>query len=158
MNAKPRVVIVDDVPGLRNLLRIILEESELYEVVGEGADGLEGVMLAREQKPDAMLLDLSMPNMDGLEALPSILRASPRTKVLIFSGLQSGQLRQQLLDAGASDLLVKGASPTTILDRLGAILGRPLDPSAIGGPWIENERGPHVAVGHADRQDIDPIR
>lgn len=121
MTVRARVVIVDDVRGLRSLLRIILEGSGLYEVVGEGADGREGVALAHEHRPDIVLLDLSMPGMDGLEALPQILRVSPGTKVAILSGLREERLVRQALAAGAVDFILKGASPSEIVERLQAI-------------------------------------
>ena len=84
----PTIVIVDDASEVRGMLRTRLRLSGRLTVVGEGADGSEAVELAREHQPALMLLDVSMPVMDGLEALPLVLAASPATRVVMFSGFE----------------------------------------------------------------------
>ena len=64
------VVVIDDTPDLRLLLRMVLELTDRYSVVGEAGDGAEGIEMVRQWQPDLVLLDLAMPVMDGLEALP----------------------------------------------------------------------------------------
>ena len=77
----PRVVLVDDTADLRQLLRIALGRVG-FDVVGEAGDGAAGIEVAREQEPDLVVLDLSMPVMDGLEALPHIRAACPRAAIV----------------------------------------------------------------------------
>src|SRR5437870_947474 len=76
-----RIVLADDVEDIRYLFRVVLEAAGRFEVVGEAATGREAVDLARSLQPDVILLDLGMPEMGGLEALPLIKVASPTTQV-----------------------------------------------------------------------------
>lgn len=104
-----RVVLVDDVPELRLLVRLTLEEDPQIEVVGEGADGREGVEVVHATNPDLVLLDLSMPDMDGLEAIPLIRAASPTARVVVLSGHEAGRVSLRALDQGASRYVNKAA-------------------------------------------------
>jgi DNA-binding NarL/FixJ family response regulator len=81
-----RVVIADDVEDIRTMLRAILELDGRFEVVGEAGDGEEAVRLCGQLRPDVLVLDLAMPVMDGLEAIPRVRRGSPKTKILVLSG------------------------------------------------------------------------
>src|SRR5437764_11942432 len=83
-----RVLIADDVQDLRSMLRLALELSGRFAVVAEAMNGAHAVDLAAMYKPDLALLDLSMPTLDGLEALPRILQVSPETKVVVLSGFE----------------------------------------------------------------------
>ena len=74
---KIRVFLVDDVPELRLLVRLTLEEDPAIEVVGEASNGREGVEGVGATRPDVVLLDLSMPDMDGLEAIPLMRESAP---------------------------------------------------------------------------------
>ena len=85
MNA-PRVVLVDDTEDLRQLMRIALKRAG-YDVVGEAGDGAAGIEVARSASPDLVVLDLSMPVMDGLEALPQIRADLPDATIVVMSGL-----------------------------------------------------------------------
>ena len=80
-----RVVVADDSPEVRLLVRVVLEDDADFRVEAEAADGQEAVELAAALHPDLMLLDLSMPKMDGHQALPLILEASPETRVVVLS-------------------------------------------------------------------------
>ena len=80
-----RVLLVDDEPGFRLLTRILLEEEARVEVAGEAADGPQAIREAKRLRPDAVLLDLNMPGMGGLEALPRIKAASPASRVIVLS-------------------------------------------------------------------------
>jgi DNA-binding NarL/FixJ family response regulator len=109
------VVLCDDVPALRSLLRAVLEEHSSIRVVGEAGDGAEVVGVVAEQRPDVVLLDLAMPHVDGLQATPRILEASPQTCVVGLSGFAREQVAQQLLDAGAVAYLEKGVNLEVIV-------------------------------------------
>lgn len=102
------VYLCDDVPELRQLLRIILEQDPGLRVVGESGDAQVGIEEIAELQPDVVLLDLSMPGMDGLEALPLIRRASPGTAVIVFSGFTEARMASLVLESGADRYIEKG--------------------------------------------------
>jgi signal transduction histidine kinase len=112
-----RVLVVDDTPALRALTRAVLDGTG-FEVVGEAGDGLAGVNLAGELQPDLVLLDLAMPVMDGLEALPRMRAAAPGARVVIVSGFERRAMESQVVEAGADAYLQKGLPPDAMVDAL----------------------------------------
>jgi DNA-binding NarL/FixJ family response regulator len=102
------VYLCDDVPELRQLLRIILEEDPALRVVGETGDAQLGIEEIAELQPNVVLLDLSMPGMDGLEALPLIRRVAPKTAVIVFSGFTEARMAKLVLEQGADRYIEKG--------------------------------------------------
>ncbi len=110
-----RIYLCDDVPELRTLLRYALEEDADLRVVGEAGDANTGVRQIAELRPDAVLLDLSMPGMDGLEAIPLIREASPATAIVVFSGFGADRMRAPALELGADDYLEKGEPLDSVL-------------------------------------------
>jgi DNA-binding NarL/FixJ family response regulator/anti-sigma regulatory factor (Ser/Thr protein kinase) len=115
---RERALLIDDAEDLRFLLRRLLEGSGRYEVVGEAGDGERGVEEARTTAPDLVLLDLSMPRMDGLEALPLLQRVAPDARVVVLSGFAEGQTAEAALAAGASAYIEKGLAPEALLARI----------------------------------------
>ena len=102
------VYLCDDVPELRQLMRLILEEDADLRVVGEAGDAATAIEEIAELQPDVVVLDLSMPGMDGLEALPLIRRASPDTTVIVFSGFTEQRMATLALERGADRYIEKG--------------------------------------------------
>lgn len=117
-----RVVLCDDVPQLRTLLRFGLEEDGTLRVVGEAGDAPAGIALVTEHRPDALLLDLSMPGMDGLQAIPVVRERLPRLAIVVFSGFGADRVAPTALGLGADRYLEKGAEMAvlraTLLDAV----------------------------------------
>ena len=103
------VVVCDDVPGMRRLARIVLEEEGDVSVIGEAADGRVAIQEISRLQPDVVVLDLSMPEMDGLEAIPLIHEVAPRAKIVVFSGFEEEKLADAALRRKASRYVRKGA-------------------------------------------------
>ena len=134
------VVVVDDAPDVRRLLRTRLRVSGLFDVVAEGADGAEAVALAMQHQPALMLLDVSMPGTDGLEALPQVVAESPGTRVVMFTGFEEHGLAEQALKLGAAAFLEKGIALETLIERLVEIAGRtPPTPAAARVPADDDQ-------------------
>lgn len=119
-----KILLVDDVEGIRFPLKMTLEESERSAVIGEAATGHEGIEAAKRMQPDLVLLGLSMPDMDGLEALPRILDVAPATKVAICSGFQADRLEATARRLGAIGYLEKGIEPDALVEALSQMLAR----------------------------------
>jgi DNA-binding NarL/FixJ family response regulator len=111
---KIRVVLVDDVPELRLVVRLTLEDDPGIEVVGEASNGRDGVRVVQETRPDLVLLDLSMPDMDGLEAIPLMREQAPMARVVVLSGHEAGRISLEALDQGASRYVNKASGLATI--------------------------------------------
>jgi PAS domain S-box-containing protein len=103
-----RILVVDDNDDVRTLLSAQIDFLGKGTVVGQAASGAEGVRLAAELQPNLVFLDLSMPGMDGLEALPLILKAVPDVKVVVMSGFDGRSIAQQVLASGAARYVEKG--------------------------------------------------
>jgi PAS domain S-box-containing protein len=123
--APRRVLLVDDSDDLRALLRMRLENRDGFTVVGEAADGLQAVARATELRPDLVMLDLAMPRMDGLEALPLLKEAVPGVRVIVLSGFNQAALAQKAVAAGADRYVVKGGPTRALLDTIHEVLGAP---------------------------------
>lgn len=102
-----RTLIVEDYADLRNLLRSTLQKNTECIVIGEAVDGLQAVQQAEELQPDLILLDLSLPKLNGMEAFRQIRKLSPRSKVVILSQDSSPEVVQGALGLGAVGYLLK---------------------------------------------------
>jgi DNA-binding NarL/FixJ family response regulator len=104
---RARILIVDDHEIFRRGLRSLLESREEFDISGEAADGLEAIEKAKELQPDMIVMDVSMPQMDGLQATRLIRREVPGSKILILSQHDSPYMLAAALDAGASAYVTK---------------------------------------------------
>lgn len=112
-----RVLIVDDQPAIRSGIKIVLESSKDIEVVGEAANGAEGVALAAQLLPDVVLMDIRMPLMDGIEATRQIVeRGTGRILILTTFGLEG--YVYDALRAGASGFVLKDIDPAALIDAI----------------------------------------
>lgn len=115
-------LVVDDVEGLRRLVTMVLENSDRYEVAGEASDGEEALSLVEELHPDVVLLDLSMPGMDGFEVLRRMVETAPDTKVIVLSGHEEAAMRDKTIEGGAAGYVEKGLTPEDLVSDLDALL------------------------------------
>jgi DNA-binding NarL/FixJ family response regulator len=93
---------------LRELLRYELEEDDDVRIVGEASDGLESVRMVGELKPDVVVLDLAMPGLDGLEAIPLMRAVEPAPQIVVHSGFDADLMRERVLALGAARYVEKG--------------------------------------------------
>ena len=127
-----RVVLVDDTVDLRDLLRFALTRHG-FEVVGEAGDGREGIEVVARLLPDVVLLDLSMPVMDGLEALPHMRKACPAAKIVVLSGFGAAEMTRRAVAAGADGYLQKGAPISRIIQYVREVTSLPMESSEPAG-------------------------
>jgi len=98
-NVIKRILIVDDLPQMRKLIRAYLEEEREFSVCGEAIDGLDAIDKAQSLKPDLIILDASMPRLNGIEAAPKLKKLLPETRIILFTfhesmmhGFDAGQI------------------------------------------------------------------
>ena len=120
-----RILIVDDVPELRAIFRLLLETEGLYDVVGEAGDGLEAIEKAGELKPDLVILDMAMPRLDGLQAIPRIHDAAPGVRILVLSGFEARSLQEKAIESCATAFLSKGASSEKLISLVDEVAASP---------------------------------
>jgi DNA-binding NarL/FixJ family response regulator len=117
-----RVLLADDQTLFRSGLARLLAEDPRVQVVGHAADGLEAVRLTTALKPDVVLMDLKMPNLDGVEATKRILSERPDVKILILSTYETDSYVLQALRAGASGYVLKDSDPSAIVSSIVAVM------------------------------------
>ena len=118
-----RVVLADDQAEIRNVIRRFLERDGRFEIVAEVGTGEDAVRAARAELPDGMILDLAMPDMDGLSALPEILRESPGTQIVILSSMVPFMdMKAKAASLGAAAVFDKHFSPKKLAKELVTIL------------------------------------
>ena len=113
-----RVVVIDDSAEIRDAVRLALGRDADFELVAEAASGETGVAAAQTHQPDLILLDIAMPDMDGLQALPLIRSAAPGSGVLVLSGFSEQDAAALAVEQGAHAFIRKGVSVPELLDKM----------------------------------------
>jgi DNA-binding NarL/FixJ family response regulator len=162
-----RILVVDDHPLLRKGFVFALSSEPDLEVVGEAADGFEALELCQETRPDLVLMDISMPIMDGIEATRGVKKRCPKTLVLVLTAHEDDSLMLEAIRAGAVGYLLKGSSPRSLTEAVRDALGgeSPMD-SRMAGRLLrrlaEEEASPHgltppaAAEGEARNKAVGP--
>lgn len=116
-----RILLVDDHPVVRQGLRTLLEGRPGWEVVGEASDGLEALDKAASLNPDVMVLDVTMPRMNGLQACRLIRKTTPQLEILFVTQHDSAQMMREALEAGARGYVVKSNAARDLLEAVEAV-------------------------------------
>jgi len=125
MSGRIRIVIADDQPLVRAGLKMMLEVEPDIEIVGEAADGIEAVRVVRSAAPDVVLMDVRMPQLDGIAATRTLLdgRLSSPPKVLMLTTFDLDEYVYEALRAGASGFVLKDLSPEQLVDAIRVVAG-----------------------------------
>jgi two-component system, chemotaxis family, chemotaxis protein CheY len=121
INAVARILIVDDAKFMRLTLNNILKKAE-HEVVAEADNGLKAVKLYRELQPDLVTMDITMPEMDGIEAVKQIKSEFPDAKIIMCSAMGQQKMVVEAIEAGAKDFLVKPFDEHRVIDAINRVL------------------------------------
>jgi NarL family two-component system response regulator LiaR len=122
MDEKIRVMVVDDHTVVRKgLCNLLSSEKYGIQVVGEAANGREAIINAKSLEPDVILLDLAMPVMDGLEAIPAIRQSAPQTRILVLTSYAEDEQVVQAIRSGALGYLMKDASPDELVSTIHSV-------------------------------------
>jgi two-component system, NarL family, response regulator NreC len=134
-----RVVIIDDHPFLRTGLRHVLEEYPEFHVVGEAADGREGVQLVEREKPDVAIMDIGMPNLNGIEAARQIHDSCPEVSIIMLSVHSDESYVLRSLKAGARAYLLKQSAEAELIGAVkAAIQGKSFFSPAVSQMLLED--------------------
>ncbi|WP_340539881.1 response regulator transcription factor [Nocardioides sp. GXZ039] len=118
-----RVVLVDDQELIRRGMRLLLETTDGVEVVGEAADGQEGLAVVRQLSPDVVLTDARMPGLDGVGLITALRTQSDAPPAIVLTTFDDEHLVRSALDAGAAGFLLKDASPEEVVNAMHAVIG-----------------------------------
>lgn len=116
-------LIVDDAIFMRTVLKKILTDAE-FTVLGEAGNGLQAIEMAKQLQPDIVTLDITMPELDGIEAIEKILEVSPNTNIIMCSVLGQHHKVVQSIEKGAKDFIVKPFEKTRVLQAVYNVMSR----------------------------------
>ncbi|WP_069997922.1 response regulator [Cellulosilyticum sp. I15G10I2] len=116
-------LVVDDAIFMRTVLKKMLTEAG-FKVIGEAGNGVQAIEMAEELKPDIVTLDITMPEMDGIEAIEKILQVSPDTKIIMCSAMGQHSKVVEAIKRGARDFVVKPFEKTRVLQAIYNVMNR----------------------------------
>jgi DNA-binding NarL/FixJ family response regulator len=145
-----RVLVVDDQPLVRSGFRMVLEERADIEIAGEASDGNEAIQLAREIDPDVILMDVRMPNLDGVEATRRLVEAGTRARILVLTTFDLDEYVYAAIRAGASGFLLKDVEPAELVDAIRVV--------AAGNSLFGPEATERLVANFAQRPSQDAAR
>ena len=117
-----RVLIVDDAAFMRMMIKDILQKNG-FEVIGEASNGIEAVDLYKKEKPDVVTMDITMPDMDGIEAVKEIKSFDPAAKVIMCSAMGQQSMVMDAIKSGAKDFIVKPFQADRVLEAIRKVVG-----------------------------------
>ncbi|QAT40557.1 response regulator [Clostridium sp. JN-9] len=117
-----KVLIVDDAAFMRMMIKDILEKNG-YEVVGEANNGIKAVELFKKENPDVVTMDITMPDMDGIEAVKAIRQIDPSAKIIMCSAMGQQSMVMDAIKAGAKDFIVKPFQADRVLEAIKKVVG-----------------------------------
>jgi len=152
-----RILIADDHALFRRGLVAAVGERPEWIIVAEAANGREAVQMATEHAPDIAILDLTMPELNGLDAARQIHATLPTTRILILTAHESEQLVREVLDAGALGYLLKSDAGRALMEAIESLLqGRPFFSSTVGRLVLEGYRRSGAAAADPDSGTLSP--
>jgi two-component system, NarL family, response regulator NreC len=119
----PRVLIVDDHAFVRRGVQMILESIPDWELCGQASDGLEAIHMVEQLKPDVVLMDVTMPGMDGIQATHILRNANPRIKIILLTLHESVEVLRSGFRAGANGYLLKADAEEELIKALRVVIG-----------------------------------
>jgi RNA polymerase sigma factor (sigma-70 family) len=152
MTERVRVMLVDDDQILRSGLRAILSSDDSIEVVDEAENGRLAVQRARRLRPDVVLMDVRMPDLDGIAATTELLKAAPATKVIILTTFEIDEYILGALRAGASGFLLKRSSPEELIAAIHTVA----EGEALLSPSVTRRLIERVAAHPILSRELDP--
>lgn len=117
-----KVLVVEDVPELSRLLEMTFELDGRFEPVGTATSGGAALDIAAREHPDAVVLDLAIDGVDGIDVLPTLRQVLPKARIIVFTGTDDPRKREQAMEAGASAWILKGGDLSALLDELSAAI------------------------------------
>lgn len=118
----PKVLIVDDAAFMRMMLKDILTKNG-FEIAGEAPNGLKAIEMYKQEKPDIITMDITMPEMDGIQALKEIRSIDPAAKIVMCSAMGQQAMVMDAIKSGARDFIVKPFQPERVLEAIKKVLG-----------------------------------
>ena len=159
---KIRLLVVDDHTVVREGLAAILANYPDIEVIGQAADGIQAVEIIKKEKPDVVLLDMMMPNQDGLTSIPKIKEASPNTRILVVTAFAENDMVYQAIKAGALGFILKDATRDQLMQAIRDVNdGRASLQPSIAVKLIQEINHPTELLYTADpltRRELETIR
>ncbi|MCI1943971.1 response regulator [Clostridium luticellarii] len=116
-----KILIVDDAAFMRMMIKDILEKNG-FEIVGEANNGIKAVELYKKESPDVVTMDITMPDMDGIEAVKQIKAMDPAAKVIMCSAMGQQTMVMDAIKAGARDFIVKPFQPDRVLEAINKVV------------------------------------